>query len=136
MIFSRAARANKRRLASFSMHGRPHSSKLYEGVMDELSEDFFTLAFDLPGIGESRGSPPSAEKTVIAEIILDAAEKLGGHSLMWTCPSPSFPDDYHIHVKFSSGAGTNFAPRRFPGAAFLTTGINYWFFTSPPLADN
>jgi pimeloyl-ACP methyl ester carboxylesterase len=64
------------------LHGWPHSSKLYEGVVEELSEDFFTLAFDLPEVGESRGSPASAEKTVIAEIILDAAEKLGGHSII------------------------------------------------------
>jgi pimeloyl-ACP methyl ester carboxylesterase len=64
------------------LHGWPHSSKLFEGVMDELSEDFFTLAFDLPDVGKSRGSPSSAEKTVIAEIILDAAEKLGGHSII------------------------------------------------------
>lgn len=64
------------------LHGWPHSSKLYEGVMDELSEDFFILAFDLPEIGESRESPWSAEKTVIAEIILDASEKLRGHSII------------------------------------------------------
>jgi pimeloyl-ACP methyl ester carboxylesterase len=64
------------------LHGWPHSSKLYEGVMEELSEDFFTLAFDLPEVGESRGGPASGEKTVIAEIILDAAEKLGGHSII------------------------------------------------------
>jgi pimeloyl-ACP methyl ester carboxylesterase len=64
------------------LHGWPHSSKLYEGVMEEFSEDFFTLAFDLPEVGESRGSPSSAEKTVIAEIILDAAEELGGHSII------------------------------------------------------
>ena len=64
------------------LHGWPHSSKIYEGVMDELGEDFFTLAFDLPDTGASRGAPSSAEKTVIAEILLDAAEKLGGHSII------------------------------------------------------
>jgi pimeloyl-ACP methyl ester carboxylesterase len=64
------------------LHGWPHSSRIYEGVIDELAEDFFTLAFDLPNIGESRGPPSSAEKTVIAGIILDAAEKLGGQSII------------------------------------------------------
>jgi pimeloyl-ACP methyl ester carboxylesterase len=57
------------------LHGWPHSRALYDGVIDALGRDFFVLAMDLPAIGGSRGAPPSAEKSVLADIILAAAER-------------------------------------------------------------
>ena len=64
------------------LHGWPHSSALYAGVLDELARDSWVLAFDLPGIGESLGTPPSGEKTVLADILLSAAETLGARSIL------------------------------------------------------
>lgn len=64
------------------LHGWPHSRKIYDGVIEELGTQYFTLAFDLPEIGESRGTPPSAEKKVLADIIISAAEALGAKSIV------------------------------------------------------
>lgn len=64
------------------LHGWPHSSALYEGMLGELAADRFVLAFDLPAIGASRGLPSSAEKTVLADIVLQAAETLGARSIV------------------------------------------------------
>jgi pimeloyl-ACP methyl ester carboxylesterase len=47
-------------------------------VIGDLAERFFVLAPDLPEIGESRGAPKSAEKTVLAGVLLAAAEQAGG----------------------------------------------------------
>jgi pimeloyl-ACP methyl ester carboxylesterase len=63
------------------LHGWPQTSLAWEGVLAELGRDNFALAFDLPGIGDSRGAPASAEKTVIADIVLRAAEAAGGKSI-------------------------------------------------------
>jgi pimeloyl-ACP methyl ester carboxylesterase len=64
------------------LHGWPHSSALYAGVLDDLAANSWVLAFDLPGIGESRGAPSSGEKTVLADLVLSAAEALGAHSIV------------------------------------------------------
>ena len=64
------------------LHGWPQTSLAWEGVLDELGEDHYALAFDLPGIGDSRGVPPSAEKTVLAGVMLGAAERLGGRDII------------------------------------------------------
>jgi len=64
------------------LHGWPHSSALYAGVLDELARDSWVLAFDLPGIGESLGTPASGEKAVLADILLSAAETLGARSIL------------------------------------------------------
>ncbi|MBZ9720051.1 alpha/beta hydrolase [Mesorhizobium sp. M7A.F.Ca.CA.001.09.2.1] len=71
-----------RRPALILLHGWPHSRKIYDGVLDELGTRYFTLAFDLPEIGESRGTPPSAEKKVLADIVISAAEALGAKSIV------------------------------------------------------
>ncbi|RUX77222.1 MULTISPECIES: alpha/beta hydrolase [unclassified Mesorhizobium] len=71
-----------RRPALILLHGWPHSRKIYDGVIDELGTRYFTLAFDLPEIGESRGTPPSAEKKVLAGIVISAAEALGAKSIV------------------------------------------------------
>lgn len=64
------------------LHGWPQSSRAFDNVLPELGRDHFVLAFDLPGIGASRGAPPSAEKTVLAGLLLDAAEKLGARDIL------------------------------------------------------
>jgi pimeloyl-ACP methyl ester carboxylesterase len=64
------------------LHGWPHCAALYDGVVGELAVENFVLAFDLPGIGASRGVPPSAEKIVLADIVLSAAETLGARSIV------------------------------------------------------
>jgi pimeloyl-ACP methyl ester carboxylesterase len=64
------------------LHGWPHSSRVYDEVIDELGQENFVLAFDLPGVGDSHGSPPSAEKTVLADIVLAAAEAAGARDVL------------------------------------------------------
>lgn len=59
------------------LHGWPQSGRIFERVIDRLGADNFVIAFDLPGIGESRGLPPSAEKVALAGILLSAAEGAG-----------------------------------------------------------
>ena len=68
------------RPALLLLHGWPQSSRVYDRVIDDLAQDHFVLAFDLPGIGESRGAPPSSEKTALAGLLLGAAEGAGARS--------------------------------------------------------
>ena len=70
------------RQALLLLHGWPHSHVLYDPVMHDLSERFFVLAPDLPEIGESRGTPKSAEKTVLADVLITAAEQAGGRDII------------------------------------------------------
>jgi len=70
------------RPALLLLHGWPHSHALYEPVIDALAERFFVLAPDLPAIGESRGAPGSAEKTVLADVLLAAAERAGARDIV------------------------------------------------------
>jgi len=65
------------------LHGWPQSSRAFERVLPELGTDHFVLAFDLPGIGASRGALPSAEKKAIAGALLDAAEHLGAKDILF-----------------------------------------------------
>lgn len=64
------------------LHGWPQSSRAYDLVIDELGHDHFVLAVDLPAIGMSQGLPPTAEKTVLADIVLAGAERTGARSLV------------------------------------------------------
>jgi len=66
------------------LHGWPHSKELYAPVIDSLATEHFVLAFDLPAIGDSSGTPPSAEKTVLADILIGAAERAGAHFMVVT----------------------------------------------------
>jgi pimeloyl-ACP methyl ester carboxylesterase len=73
---------NPKNPALILLHGWPHSSALYAGVLRALAANSWVLAFDLPGIGGSRGAPSSGEKAVLADIVLSAAEALGAHSIV------------------------------------------------------
>jgi pimeloyl-ACP methyl ester carboxylesterase len=64
------------------LHGWPQTGLAWEGVLSELGRDCYALAFDLPGIGASEGAPPSAEKTVLGDLILKGAEAVGGQAIM------------------------------------------------------
>jgi pimeloyl-ACP methyl ester carboxylesterase len=64
------------------LHGWPQSKEVYDQVLDALAIDHFVLAFDLPGIGASRGAPRSAEKLGLADVILGASEKAGARSIV------------------------------------------------------
>ena len=64
------------------LHGWPHDKTLYAPVLDALSAENFVLAFDLPAIGGSRGAPPSSEKTILADILIGAAERVGARSMV------------------------------------------------------
>ncbi|HEV7574836.1 MAG TPA: alpha/beta hydrolase [Caldimonas sp.] len=71
-----------KRPALVLLHGWPHSHTLYAPVIDPLGTNFFVLAFDLPDVGKSHGAPPSAEKTVLADIVLSAAEQMDAHDIV------------------------------------------------------
>ena len=58
------------------LHGWPLTSAVYEPVLDELARDFHVVAPDLPDVGGSSGAPPSAEKHVLADVMLAVAEGL------------------------------------------------------------
>ena len=73
---------NASKPALILLHGWPQSSRAFESVLPELGTDHFVLAFDLPGIGASRGALPSAEKKEIADALLDAAEQLGAKDVL------------------------------------------------------
>lgn len=64
------------------LHGWPQTSFAWEGVVGELGMDHYALAFDLPAVGESRGAPRSAEKPVLADLLIAAAEKAGGREII------------------------------------------------------
>ena len=64
------------------LHGWPQTSYAWEQVLDELGRDQYALAFDLPGVGGSQGSPQPAEKQVLADIVLTAAEQIGAKNIL------------------------------------------------------
>jgi len=64
------------------LHGWPHSRQLFAGTLAAFARDFHTIAFDLPGIGDSHGMPKRAEKTVLADILLRGAEALNAKSIV------------------------------------------------------
>jgi len=73
---------DRARPAIVLLHGWPQCKEVYGPVMEAFASDHFVLAFDLPEIGDSRGPPRSAEKTVLADIIVGAAERAGARSLV------------------------------------------------------
>jgi pimeloyl-ACP methyl ester carboxylesterase len=73
---------NSGRQALLLLHGWPHNRQVYAPVIDAFAADFFTIVPDLPGIGESVGAPQSAEKAVLADIVLSAAEQLGAKDVV------------------------------------------------------
>jgi pimeloyl-ACP methyl ester carboxylesterase len=70
------------RPAMIVLHGWPQTSLAWTNVLAALGEKNYALAFDLPGVGDSEGVPPSAEKTVIADLLLSAAEQLGAREVL------------------------------------------------------
>jgi pimeloyl-ACP methyl ester carboxylesterase len=62
------------------LHGWPHSKEVYDEVLEELAGGHFVIALDLPGIGDSTGAVESSQKIALADILLGAAESLGGRA--------------------------------------------------------
>ncbi len=77
-----SAAGDPARPAILLLHGWPLSRSLYDPVVDRIGEQFHVLAVDLPAIGESRGSPPSADKSSLADLLITAAERSGAHSIV------------------------------------------------------
>jgi len=73
---------NPKHPALVLLHGWPHSSALYSTVMQTLALDRWVLAVDLPAVASSRGAPSSAEKSVLAGLVLDAVERCGATSIV------------------------------------------------------
>lgn len=72
---------SSRQPALVLVHGWPLTSAIWNPVMAGLSERYFVLAFDLPGIGRSRMPDPPVRKTEIAELLLQAAEAAGATNI-------------------------------------------------------
>jgi pimeloyl-ACP methyl ester carboxylesterase len=62
------------------LHGWPHSKEAYDEVIGDLADGHRVIAFDLPAIGDSMGSPASSEKIALADIVIGAAEASGARS--------------------------------------------------------
>src|SRR5512138_355504 len=54
------------------LHGWPEDWSEWQRIMGQAAGTHHVVAFDLPGIGKSRGVPSGGEKSAIAEIIHDA----------------------------------------------------------------
>lgn len=58
--------------------GWPQSWYEYYEVMFDLAEDYTVIAVDLPGLGDSRGAPPSYDKATLARYVQGlVSEELG-----------------------------------------------------------
>lgn len=64
------------------LHGWPQTSFAWERLLGELGQDQYALAFDLPGVGNSVGTPLPAEKRILADVILTAAEQVGAKEII------------------------------------------------------
>ena len=82
MTLSARTAGDKSKPGLVLLHGWPHSSRVYDDVIPDLGQDNFVLAFDLPAVGDSHGAPPSAEKSVLADILLTAAESTGAKDIL------------------------------------------------------
>lgn len=51
------------------LHGWPQSGRAFAGVIDELNDEFYLVAPDLPGIGGSQSAPASGTKRDLARRI-------------------------------------------------------------------
>ncbi|MEO3928780.1 alpha/beta hydrolase [Micromonosporaceae bacterium B7E4] len=51
------------------LHGWPQSWYKWRGIMPALAQRYTVYAVDLPGLGDSRGAPPSYDKTTLARFV-------------------------------------------------------------------
>lgn len=59
------------------LHGWPSTWYEWRKVMPALAQDFRVVAVDLPGLGDSEGSPPSYDKATLARYVTGLADELG-----------------------------------------------------------
>lgn len=64
------------------LHGWPLCSAIWNPVMEPLGRDYFIVAFDLPGTGQSTGGPIPTLKADIAEAIIAGAEAIGAKNMI------------------------------------------------------
>jgi len=64
------------------LHGWPQSSRSFGPLMKLLADEFFVLAMDLPGIGGSRGVPPTGEKSALARIVREVIRASGAQAVI------------------------------------------------------
>ena len=102
------------------LHGWPQTSRAFEPLMAALAEDFFVVAPDLPGVGDSRPAPPSGDKRALARHV---------RRVVGACEARSV-----LLVGHDAGGTIAFAalrenPRDFVGVALLSTlvpGVPPW----------
>ena len=70
-----ATAGNPGRPAILFLHGYPQNWKAFERVMNNLKEDRYVIAIDLPGIGGS-GAMHTSDKRSIAQVIHDLIEAM------------------------------------------------------------
>jgi pimeloyl-ACP methyl ester carboxylesterase len=59
------------------LHGWPESWYEFRGIMPDLLVGHTVIAIDLPGLGDSTGTPSSMEKTVLAKYVHQLLDRLG-----------------------------------------------------------
>lgn len=60
------------------LHGWPQTWFEWRGIMPELAKRYTVYALDLPGLGDSRGAPPSYDKATLARFVHGlVSERLG-----------------------------------------------------------
>ena len=67
--------------AAFLLHGWPESWSAFERVMATLSTDAHVIAMDLPGVGDSKSSPPWSDKRTLASYVHGVIERLSLHDV-------------------------------------------------------
>ena len=59
------------------LHGWPQSWYEWRGIMPELARSYTVYALDLPGLGDSTGSPTGYDKTTLARYVHGLVDRLG-----------------------------------------------------------
>lgn len=62
------------------LHGWPESWYEFRGIMSQLLQGRTVIALDLPGLGDSTGSPSSFANAVMADYVHDLLDRIGKHS--------------------------------------------------------
>src|SRR5678809_1259818 len=86
-IFYREA-GNKNNPAILMLHGFPSSSHMYRDLINDLSEDYYLIAPDYPGFGQS-GSPSIPDYTYSFDNLAQTISHfIDTTCLLYTSPSP------------------------------------------------
>jgi pimeloyl-ACP methyl ester carboxylesterase len=61
------------------LHGWPQTWYEWHGLLPELARDHLVIAIDLPGLGDSTGSPASFDKKTLATYVYELVSETLGH---------------------------------------------------------